>query len=198
MRRFIPRHVVAALVLTAWLGPARADVFVDAAVTPHLVDGSWALGLFLAAFGAYLIRSGISYWRTAEAMSGWPVVDAKVIESRVETRLIEGGDEPFVARYIPQVRYSYTADGAAREGATIRIGLADVGYTSERQAREHAGRYPAGARIAVRYDPSNPAMSVIETGQVGGVKKIVGGAITLAVGLAVFVLTIWTGGPEAR
>jgi hypothetical protein len=41
-------------------------------------------------------------------------------------------------------------------------------------------------------------MAVIEAGQVGGVKRIVGGAIFLAVGLAVFVLTIWTGGPEAR
>jgi hypothetical protein len=198
MRRLFPRHVVAALVLAAWLGPARADTVVDAAVKRYFADGSWALGLFVAAFGAFLLRGGISYRRTAGAMSGWPVVDAKVIESRVDTRLVEGGEEPVVTCYIPQVRYAYTADGSVREGVTIRIGLADLGYTSERQAREHAGRYPAGARIAVRYDPSNPTMAVIEAGQVGGVKRIVGGAIFLAVGLAVFVLTIWTGGPEAR
>jgi hypothetical protein len=131
-------------------------------------------------------------------MSGWPVVDAKVIESRVDTRVDEGGDEPYVTRYIPQVRYAYTVEGAAREGGTIRIGLADRGYTSERQAREHAGRYPAGARIVVRYDLSDPAMAVLEAGQVGGVNKIVGGAIFLAIGLALVVFAISTGGPETR
>jgi len=132
------------------------------------VDGSWALGLFVAALGAYLIRRGISYGWNAEAMSRWPVVDAKVIESRVETRLDDGGDGPAITRYIPQVRYVYTADGITREGATILIGLADLGYTNARQAREHAGRYPAGARIAARYDPADPTMAVLEAGRSAG------------------------------
>jgi hypothetical protein len=61
MRRLVSRRVVAAPALTAWLGLARAGAVVDAAAKPYLVDGSWVLGLFFAAFGAYLIRRGISY-----------------------------------------------------------------------------------------------------------------------------------------
>jgi hypothetical protein len=189
MRRLISRRAVAALAPTALLGAARADAGVDAATKPNLVDGSWILGLFFVALGVHLLRRGLSYRRAAAAMSGWPVVDAKVIESRVEARPDEGGEG--ADRYIPRVRYAYTVDGAARESTTIRIGLADLGYRRARQAREHAARYPAGARIAVRYDPADPTTAVLEAGQVGGVKRIVVGAIFLAAGVALIVLAIW-------
>jgi hypothetical protein len=184
--------------LTAWLGLARADAVAGAAASHPYVDGSWIFGLFLVALGLFLLRRGIRYRWTADAMSRWPVAGGEVIESRVDTRVDDGGEGPDVARFIPQVRYVYTADGATREGATIRIGLADLGYTSPRLAREHAGRYPTGARVVVRYDPANPTISVLEAGEVGGAKRIVAGAIFLAVGLVVFVYTISTGGPDAR
>jgi hypothetical protein len=198
MRRLISGHVVAAPMLAMWPGPARADAVAGAAASRPYVDGSWIVGLFLTALGVSLLRSGMRYRWTADAMSAWPVVDGKVIENHVDTRVDDGGEEPDVTRFIPRVRYVYTTDGATREGATIRIGLADLGYTSARRAREHAGRYPTGARIAVRYDPANPTMAVLEAGQIGGVKKIVSGAILLAVGLAVFVFVVSTGGPEGR
>jgi len=197
MRRTDLQTLALCLAFAGWCDSALADT-VDAAAKPYVVGGGWLVGLALLAVGAFLIRKGIGYRQTAEAIAAWPFVDGKVIESSIKTRVDKSSDGPDITRYIPQVRYAYAVDGVAREGATIRIGLADFGYTIERWAREHVGRYPPGAAVPVRYDPANPHMAVLETGQVGGNNKIFAGAILLAVGLAALVFAIWIGGLDAR
>jgi uncharacterized protein DUF3592 len=145
-----------------------------------------------------MIRRTSLYIAIAAAISGWPEVAGKVIESAVTTRVDKSADGPNITRHIPQVRYAYAANGVAQEGTTIRIGLADIGYLTDAQAREHAGRYPAGSRVAVRYDPSRPATAVLESGQMGGTGKVVSGALFLIVGLAILGFAIWIGGLDTR
>jgi len=197
MRRARLGKLLLCLASAGWLDPACADT-VDAAAKPYMVGGGWLVGLALVALGGFLVRKGVAYRRTAEAISGWPTVDGKVIDSGIRTRVDKAGEGPDITRYIPQVRYAYTAGGVPREGATIRIGLAEFGYTIERRAREHVDRYPAGTAVPVHYNPTDPHMAVLEAGQVGGGNKIVAGAILLAVGLGALVFAIWIGGLDAR
>lgn len=190
--------VVAGLALAGSPAPAFAAAVVDAAAKPYMVGGGWIVGLIFAGLGGFLLRKGIAYRRSAEAMSAWQTVEGEVLESTVRKRVDRGYDSADITRYIPEVRYAYKLGGIAREGATIRIGLGDFGYMSEQQAREHAGRYPAGARVAVRCDPQDPDAAVLEAGQVGGGNKVVAGSIFLLLGLSAAVFAIWISGLAAR
>jgi uncharacterized protein DUF3592 len=199
MRRLRRDAVVAGLLaLTGAPAPAFAEAVVDAAAKPYMVGGGWIVALIFAGLGGFLLRKGISYRRLAEAMSAWQTVEGEVLESTVRKRMDRGYDSADITRYIPQVRYAYKLGGIAREGATIRVGLGDFGYMSEQQAREHAGRYPAGARVAVRCDPQNPDVAVLEAGQVGGGNKVVAGSIFLLLGVCAAVFAIWIAGLAAR
>ncbi len=198
MRKLTLCNLVVALALAAWLEPALAESVVDAAAEPYMVGGGWLVGLVFLGLGAFWVRKGIGYRRTAESISGWPVIDGKVIESSIKRRVDKSSEGPDITRYIPQVRYAYMVGGVALEGVTIRIGLADFGYTIEQRARDHVGRYPAGTAVSVRYDPANPKMAVLEAGQVGGGNKIFAGSILLVLGLCALVFAIWIGGLEVR
>lgn len=189
---------MAGLVLTGGSAHAFAAAVVDAVAKPYMVSGGWIVGLIFAGFGGFLLRKGIAYRRSAEAMSAWQTVEGEVLESTVRKRVDRGYDSADITRYIPDVRYAYKLGGIVREGATIRVGLGDFGYMSEQQAREHARRYPAGARVAVNCDPQNPDVAVLEAGQVGGGNKVVAGAIFLLLGLCAAVFAIWIASLAAR
>lgn len=198
MRRARRDAVVAGLVLTGGSAPAFAAAVVDAAAKPYMVGGGWIVALSFAGLGGFLLRKGIAYRRSAAAMSAWQTVEGEVLESTVRKRVDRGYDSADITRYIPEVRYAYKLNGIAREGATIRVGLGDFGYMSEPQAREHAGRYPAGTRVAVSCDPQNPNVAVLEAGQVGGGNKVVAGSIFLLLGLCAAIFAMWIAGLAAR
>ncbi len=198
VRRLSRCALLAAVMLAGSLRQALADAVVDAAAKPVMVGGGWLAALVFAGLGGFLVRKGLAYRGEAAAMSAWPAVEGEILDSSVRKRVDSGYDSADIARYIPEVRYAYKIGGVAQEGTTIRVGLGDFGYVSEQQAREHVARYPAGARVAVRYDPENPKTAVLETGQVGGGNKIFAGLIFLLLGLAAVVFAIWIAGLEAR
>jgi hypothetical protein len=198
LRRDARNAVVAGLALTGGTAPAFAEAVVDAAAKPYMVGGGWIVGLIFAGLGGFLVRKGVAYRRSAKAMSAWQTVEGEVLESTVRKRVDRGYDSADITRYIPEVRYAYKLGGIVREGATIRIGLGDFGYMREQQAREHAGRYPAGARVAVHCDPQNPDLAVLEAGQVGGGNKVVAGAIFLLLAMCAAVFAIWIASLAAR
>jgi hypothetical protein len=113
-----------------------------------------------------------------------------VISTDIIKRISKSQDE--FDSYIPQVRYAYTANSVRHEGDVIRIGLGEMGYIQEKQARDHLMRYPVGATVLVRYDPENPQAAVLETGQVGAGRKLFAGAILAALGVAAIVFAIWS------
>ncbi len=198
LRRLSRCALLAALVFVGSLRQALADAVVDAAAKPYMVGGGWLAALIFAGLGGFLVRKGLAYRGAAEAMSTWPVVEGEILDSTVRKRVDSGYEGADITRYIPEVRYACKIGGVAQEGTTIRVGLGDFGYISEQQAREHVARYPAGARVAVRYDPENPKTTVLETGQVGGGNKIFAGSIFLLLGLSAVVFAIWIAGLEAR
>jgi len=184
-------------VLAAQPRPALADT-VDAAAKPYIVGGSWLVGLIFAAIGLFFVGKGVRYRRMASAMAAWPSAEGRVLASGVLTRVDRSGERGDLTRYIPQVRYAYAAGGKAHESDVVQVGLGDFGYAVEAQAREHAGRYPVGAKVKVRHDPADPAGAVLETGQVGGGRQIFAGTLFLLVGLGAIAVAIWVGTLAAR
>jgi hypothetical protein len=162
----------------------------DVAAKPVAGDGWMVALIFFAAIGLAFVRRGIRYRRMAAALAGWPVVQGKVLASSVATR-VDQHEQGFTTRFIPQVRYTYVTGGTARESEVIKVGLGDAGYPFEGPARAHAGRYPVGAKVLVRYNPADPAVAVLEASQVGGDHWIFAGVFCLLVtgGIVVAILT---------
>jgi Protein of unknown function (DUF3592) len=183
------RSVVVAIAI---LAPdiALADGAIDRAVKPYFVlGGGLAASVFLS-IGFVLLSKAIHYRRLAASAVQWPVAEGRVLVAEVIKRMSKSDDE--FDSYIPKVRYAYTVNGVAREGDVIRIGLRDLGYIKEQQARDHMARYPVGATIAVRYDPQNPQAAVLEIGQVGAARYLFAGTLLAGIGVGALVFAIWS------
>ncbi len=74
----------------------------------------------------------------------WPQTRATVTDAHVDD------EDDFASR----VRYRYRVDGETYHGERVTFFL---------PSRHHAKRLKKGTAIDVRYDPSNPARSVVET-----------------------------------
>jgi hypothetical protein len=197
MRGIFCRSALGFALLAMWLRPALADT-VNAGAKPYLVGGGWITGFFLSALGLFNIWKGVHYRSVAHNTAGWPTAQATVIASAVLERVFRDAQNYSARRYIPEVRYVYEVDGTQRENDVIQMGLGDLGYMIEKQALEHAARYPVHARVSVWYDPANPTFAVLEAGQVSGINKIVAGVLYLVLGLGAFVFAIWTGALDGR
>jgi hypothetical protein len=126
----------------------------------------------------------------AEAALLWPVAEGRVIAAEVVKRISKSDDE--FDSFIPRVSYAYAVDGRHYTSDVIRVGLADLGYVREQQARDHLARYPVGAIVAVRYDPQKPELAVLEIGQVGAARYLLAGGLLAAVGVGAAVFAIWS------
>jgi hypothetical protein len=169
---------------------ALADSAIDRAVKPYFVLGGSLAALIFLSIGFVLLAKATHYRRVAAAAVQWPVAEGVVLAADVIKRTSKSDDE--FDSYIPRVRYAYTANGVGYEGDVIRIGLEDIGYFKETQARDHMARYPVGAATAVRYDPQNPRSAVLEIGQVGAGRYLFAGVLLAGVGLGAVVFAIWS------
>jgi Protein of unknown function (DUF3592) len=184
--------VVAIAILIVILAPssAFAGSAIDRAVKPYFVLGGGLAALIFLSIGFVLLAKAIHYRGVAAAAVRWPVAEGVVVAAEVVKRTSKSDDE--FDSYLPRVRYAYTANGVGYEGDVIRIGLEDIGYFKETQARDHMARYPVGAATAVRYDPQNPRSAVLEIGQVGAGRYLFAGALLAGVGLGAVVFAIWS------
>jgi hypothetical protein len=186
------RPLLCGIVAVAVLVPdwAFADVVIDRAEKPYFVLGGWLAALVFLSIGFFLTSKALHYRRMAAAALRWPVAEGVVLAAEVVKRTSKSDDE--FDSYLPKLRYAYTVDGIRYEGDVIRIGLADLGYVNETQARDHMARYPVGAAIAVRYDPQHPHGAVLEIGQVGAVRYLLAGTLLGGVGVGALVFAIWS------
>ena len=111
--------------------------------------------------------------------------------TEIVKRIEKTEDGPSTA-FVPQVHYIYRADGVSRNGSVIRVGLENRGYSREQQARELLARYSVDSKVEVRYDPQNPAMAVLELGQVGGGSNLLAGVLLTLVGIGSVVFTVFS------
>lgn len=88
----------------------------------------------------------------------WPVVEAQVLETRIELKRGRYGG------YIPVVHYQYQHRGRTYYGDRIIFSVQDGLANSREAAKQFLDRFEAGMRIPVRVCPTKPALSVIEPG----------------------------------
>ena len=177
-------------------GCAFADSAIEGGVKPYFVLGGALAALVFLGIGSFLLSRAIHFRKLAAAAVHWPIAEGTVIAAEVTKRIASSDDE--YDRYVPRVSYVYTVNGARRESDVIRIGLGDLGYRVEKQAREHLARYPLGATIAVRYDPQNPGQATLEAGQAGAARYFLAGALLAGVGVGATVFAIWSASLPAR
>lgn len=184
--------------MIAMLAPERAfaDSAIDRDVKPYFVLGGALAALVFLGIGFLLLSRAIRYRRLAAAAVHWPTTEGTVLATDVIKRVASSDDD--YDRYVPRVRYAYTVNGVGRKSDVIRVGLSDLGYLREEQAREHLERYPLGATIAVRYDPQNPEQATLEAGQAGAARYFIAGGLLAGVGVGAIVFAIWSASLPAR
>jgi hypothetical protein len=181
--------IITAILMTT--NGALAEAIIYRGAKPYFIAGGATATVFFISVGAILIRKGNRYLRIAAAAAQWPIVTGKVISTDVVKRIDRTQDGPSTY-FVPQVHYVYDADGVSRDGSVIRIGLEHRGYSREQQAREFLARYSVGSKIPVRYDPRNPAMAVLELGQIGGGSNLFAGILLMLVGIAGIAFTVFS------
>jgi hypothetical protein len=115
------------------------------------------IGLVFALLFAVALRYLAILWQSNRAGT-WPTAPGRIEHSR----LIETVDSDNASSYEAHVRYAYTVMGTPYTGTRIAIGYACSGFRDTHA--EIVKRLPAGAPVAVRYDPSDPASAVLSYG----------------------------------
>ncbi len=116
--------------------------------------------LVLAAIGMSLVSRQRRQGTVRSLASGWPRTVGTVLSSSVQVS--RSGNS---RHETPLVLYTYQVNGAVFQGRQVRVGdefgrIRVAGGSSS--ASNTVARYPAGASVAVYYDPANPANSALE------------------------------------
>ena len=159
------------------------------------------LGIFLLVVGGGFFAWGLMARRKADAWAlaarTWPVAPGVIIAAQVVNGFVDGtsmvtGQIKDRGRhyYTPSVLYRYTVGAQEYEGNRLRFGWLTFNSTSAAQGILAA--YPVGRQLPVRFDPANPATSVLEVAAANknAMVGIVFGGITLAFGLIMLVISL--------
>jgi len=114
------------------------------------------LGTMLFPLAAFLYARGGLYRARAHASRSWPVVHGQVEQSKIESKASVAG-----SLYRLNLTYRYVLNGVDYEGDTAEIG--PLWIKNKALIERLAQRFPAGAKVAVHYDPEDPESSVLET-----------------------------------
>ena len=112
-------------------------------------------------FGAAAI--GLLLWslrgqRKAQASLRWPATTGTVLKSDVQSDNT-ASDTSII--YYPVVEYAYKVNGQSYQGSRIRFGPV-TGRSAPGPSQETVAKYPAGAHVAVYFDPDRPDEAVLE------------------------------------
>jgi hypothetical protein len=195
--KVIRRLSLAASALLLSLEPAAAQAIPGMTEAQTFAVIAAALVLICAAFGGYMIYAGLANRKLAKASETWPTSGGEVLASEVAKR-ISHSRKNRTTYYAPQIRYGYRAGGTDYEGSVIRFG--DLERSSTKLPQELVTKYPAGATVAVRYDPSDPSRATLESESEGG-RQVVVGSLFIAVPLLIVIaagaiLGLASGGPN--
>ena len=109
-------------------------------------------GMFL--IGVLLLAAAGWFYRQESAnQKAWTVADGEVLRHEVVLRTGRAGTSSRSLAYSPRFQVRYVA------GDVTFVSWVDPGYGTSRKSTVEAlaGRFPDGARIQVRYNPSEPS-----------------------------------------
>jgi hypothetical protein len=108
-------------------------------------------GLLLIA--GILLNAAGSRWLAARASRSWPSTEGVIIESRLTSNC---------SYCRPFINYRYVVNGQSFVGNHLVAGPQDYYNRGEANTKTHS--YAVGRRLAVYYDPKDPAVSCLEPG----------------------------------
>lgn len=132
-------------------------------------------GVVIAAFGAVVLYR-------CQRSAGWPRTDG--VTTRAEVVISNNV-------YSPAVVYSYNVGGVEYQGTGIGPQGTEVGSSDGAIARELVHRYRAGTSVVVYYDPSDPAVAVLEPGITKKSFVLLAFGVGFAIFAAWFGLLLW-------
>ena len=122
--------------------------------SPILTFGYWFGAIVLVFSGSISGYSLLQMCLTARATGAWPSVPGVITRAEVGIR--------GVSSYYADVSYSYEAGG--REFTGHRIDRSNFGYSGRDGAAQAIQGLAPGRSVAVHFDPSDPAQSVLRPG----------------------------------
>jgi hypothetical protein len=148
------------------------------------------VGSGLVGIGALVAYGTIRMRLKNKRAHTWPTVRGTILSSEVESEVKRHDNRP-IETYGAAVRYSYEVRGKTYESDQIQLG--GTRETSDPDEFEQTvARYPAGKRVTVYYDPTDPGIATLEPGASGGIfnMAMVGGGFLL-VGAILLSLSFW-------
>jgi hypothetical protein len=116
-------------------------------------------GLSLGAIASWFVFSAKRKRRAALA---WPSTEGRIVESRVESKMLPG-DRPNT-RFAPRITYEYSVHGRAYRSE--RVAFDEIFWSLAPQAaRTTVARYPSDTQVTVYYNPRRPEEAVLERGE---------------------------------
>jgi hypothetical protein len=165
-------------------GLAIVLLLVAAAVTAAALYLAGTLGMvgYAGAREVVLARFGSADWHATTGV---------IVSSDASRRCGRWGDRHHVA-----VRYAYEVGGRTHVGERIRFGF--IACEPSPEARAMAADYPVGRRVAVHFDPADPADAVLRPGELRP-GTVTGTLLLLAVpAVTVVVYALFLRGPWRR
>ncbi len=114
---------------------------------------------------------GYSDRQDGDASAYWPQAEGVVTASKFISR---GSRKMDNLKYYPKVSYEYTVKGRTFTSSRIRFQIGGYYSTNRLGIEQIIKEYPVKKKIAVYYDPQDPAKSCLETGSTGGTTFLVG------------------------
>lgn len=117
------------------------------------------LGFWLVTVGAVMLAHVVRQMWLARVSRNWPVVEAHVLETRVDVRRRRLG-----LAYVPVLRYQYRCGDLILDGDRIIFSGQSVAAGSQEEARHFVGQFRVGMPVSIRVCPTRATLSVIEPG----------------------------------
>jgi hypothetical protein len=142
------------------------------------------LGGIFAVLGIGLLAFGLRERKKAKETERWPIVDGKIIVSRMDQQTRTERDEGHTQTrtvYSPIVEYTYDIGGKTYHGNRIFPGSTlsyDLGT-----AQGIVNRYQPESTVKIHYDPSDPTKAVLETQSKGGKIFLIIGIVFAILGI---------------
>lgn len=133
------------------------------------------------ALGAGLFWLGQRQKRRLRESLGWPETTGVVVWNGISKTGTGDADSGYSTTYSPEVRYQYSAAGAAFTGT--RIGLVSRGYGRPQQAQEALAAYAVNQQVTVYFNPAQPQDSLL-------VREAAGSGWIFWLGLGMMVLAV--------
>ena len=153
-----PASATVGLPMVAWAGIGLALLVLALEFSGQ---GKWIAVLFALVFPGVIAFAIVAKMGEVRRASTWTQASAVITRSELVAQERKRPNQPAQIVKIPAVEYEFSVRFDKFRGNRISIGEIAPGSP---QVAEIMRRYPAGASVAVYYDPADPTRSVLERG----------------------------------